>query len=170
MKTTILSLLLFAASTLGAQTVNVTLQTSFQLSVLQDILTHYTDQVDYKAGTTGAVQAADTSFTITAGQLGAGQTLPGVGSAIFVDSEAMVVTAVTPGTGSEVVTVTRAAFPNFTAAGHASGSFVYLLHYASPWEMVAQEALRSWVKGVVSSLASQNRSATFSSTTSGSVQ
>ena len=171
MKTKLLFVAALTTAASYAQTVSVTVTTTFQQSVMADVLTHYTDQHDRLVGTAGsAIASTDTSISLSQASLSQAAALPTVGDAILCDSEPMTVTAVTVVTGGATLTVTRAPFPNFTAAAHASGANIYVLKYVSPWAMVAQEALRPWAQGLVASLAAQNRSNTFSSTASGSVQ
>jgi hypothetical protein len=155
------------ASFSSLPTVTATFSLELSLSVAADINTHWLSQ---RVGSPGTLQAAidltETAlrFTPGAGLLGAGFVSLEPGQTIVIGSEAMTVTAIY----GEQLTVVRNVVPlSVPAEVHAAGEAIYLLKYAQPWALIADEALRPWAQSVVAALGP--RSATFGARATGSI-
>lgn len=129
----------------------VTIALSFQSEVLQDILTHWTDQ----ATTVGVLSQG---LQIGASSLSLATTPPTavkVGQTLLIDQETVVVTSV----DGVSVGVGRGLLPESTPANHSQGAQVYLLRFPTPLAELIAEPFISWTNGIVTSLAAQGRSA-----------
>lgn len=161
--------LLLSVVALSAQNVTASLSITFSQNVLADINTHWMDQTIGSPGTLAA-DLASTDMTVT---LSAPAPSISAGTALLIDHEPMTVTAISGAT----LTVTRGQtqttpsgttqFPLAAASAHSSGVQVFILRYPSPWDMVTKEAMLPWTQQVAQQLGT--RSATFSSSTNGSV-
>jgi hypothetical protein len=164
MKTLFISLI-FAAAAL-AQTVTVSIA-SVSPGVIADIHTHWLDQVSPQTGViVEAMDATPGPVTVTISQatLTASSPMPRVGQTLLFAGEVAPIVAVS----GLSITIARGAVTNSGIAAHSAGAAVYVLRHASPWEMVATEALRPWMQSVIQQLGA--RSVTLGGIASGSVQ
>jgi hypothetical protein len=156
---------LFCATLLEAQTVNVAI-TGVSPTVLADIQTHWLDQASGPVATAvEAIDATSTSITVTLSQatLSAQAALPAAGQTVLLGGEAMSVGT----TVGNSCTLLRGTLPGTVPIAHAAGASIFVLRYKSPWEMLATEALRPWMQGVIQQLGA--RSMTLGGTATGVV-
>jgi hypothetical protein len=143
-----------------------TLNLTLSAAVVIDLNTVWLQHWGATAGTLqSAVADGDTTLTL--------QRVPdlAVGAAILVDNEPMTVS----GVAGSTLTVARyatafpflAALPTPPTSAHAAGASVYVLNFATPWEMIANLALRPWTQQMVNGLGAA--SATFGTFVSGSL-
>lgn len=164
MKRLIIPLLLFAPA-VSAQTVTVTF-TGFPASALSDINAHWLSETGPSFGVaSAAIDGVSTSITVAVSQstLIAAAPMPPVGSACIMDSEPMTVAAVS----GQNITLQRGTLALSVLATHAQGVSIFPLVYASPWQMLFNEAIKPWFQGVVAQLGA--KSATLSATATGTV-
>lgn len=148
-------------------TVTADILLTLSASVSADIQKHWISQrIGSPATLSGDVGATDTDLAVSsAGALGVGLNSIAAGQTVVIDGEAMKVEAIE----GQTVTVARNVAPLAPpASGHAAGAPLYVLKYADPWQMIADEALRPWAQQIVNSLGSQ--SATFGAAASGSLK
>jgi hypothetical protein len=145
-----------------------TMNTGFAITVAMDLNAHWQEQRQGSPGKLAqAISETDTTVTIEPGSV-PGDQIPKVGSAILIDNEVMLVTAVQ----DNMYTVTRNTAPMAQAAAipampHQAGTPLLLLTYSTPWEMIGVEALLPYAKRVVD--ARGPNSATFGVKISGSL-
>lgn len=171
MKKRLLTLILAVASAATAQTATISISLQVQPSVQADIIHHYLLSVLGPLGTTTApFDATTTSVTLQVDQTKLSVAAPTitVGSAVVLDSEPMIVAAVSVAAGVGIqVTLTRGISPLFPLAAHVAGAPLSALTYVSPWAMLKSEALAPWIMSIISGLGSQ--SATLASSVTGTV-
>jgi hypothetical protein len=152
--------LLFFPALLPAQQVTASVSFTFPQTVLQDIFTHWTDQTISASGVL-STPIANTDTTVVLSQV----SNIVAGSVILIDSEPMSVTQVSGTT--LVVTRGAAVAPLTVAIAHSANAPIHVLKYASPWSMLATEAVLPWAHQITNVLGS--RSATFSYSATGTV-
>ena len=136
-------------------TVTVTLSFTIPSTILQDLITHWTDEKS-QVGVIGATPVSATDTVITLSTAPTGSRIA-QGETLLIDGDPMPVVSV----DGAVVTVSRSPVPQIAAAAHASGALVYVLNHSSLWDIWYQESGKPWVLGNINSLASQDRSSTI---------
>lgn len=167
----ILAISLLASFGLAAQTTQtVNLSVTMSAPVLADIHQHWLDQANQQIGTiTGALDGATASVTIAISQSTLSQAAPAykVGDTALIGGDTCAVTAASGEAGNQTITCTRGQYPLSPIAAHEAGEKIWLLKYATPWEMLVAESLRPYAAQIVQGLGS--RSHTFGATITGAI-
>jgi hypothetical protein len=154
-----LTLLLVSAFALAAQTVTATLSIQIPAAVQQDINTYWASQSTPIGALVADMASADTAIQLSQRQDGIK-----AGDILIIGSDLRAVVSVSAAT----VTVAPVTLAGFASSNHATGDKVAVLKFATPFAMVAEQALRPWMQGIISQLGA--RSATLGGSVTGSVQ
>lgn len=148
--------------------VSATMIWTFGDPVYADFHQHWLDQTALVGTLASTIATGDTSIAIFpgTGSLPSGWSLS-VGSAILIEQEPMLVTAVS-GAMPILLTVTRGSAVSVlaTPVSHPSGTSVYLLKYSNLYKMIGCEAFLPYERQVSTNLG--ERSAVFGYTVTGS--